>query len=109
METHVPRCPATHGIPFIVGTGPPEITVGTPSPYGSYPELPPAGSATAVGDVAIAAAHTPARINWRMLKAPGHPDDGTARVPACMNLVEHAGHILDVDIVRYRRKMLRAQ
>ena len=66
METHVPRCPATHGIPFIVGTGPPEITVGTPSPYGSYPELPPAGSATAVGDVAIAAAHTPARINWRM-------------------------------------------
>ena len=29
---HVPRCPATQGTPFIVGAGPPEITVGTPSP-----------------------------------------------------------------------------
>jgi hypothetical protein len=27
---HVPRCPATHGTPFIVGTGPPETTVGAP-------------------------------------------------------------------------------
>ena len=26
----VPRCPATHGTPFIVGTGPPETTVGAP-------------------------------------------------------------------------------
>ena len=29
---HVPRCPATQGTPFIVGAGPPEITVGTPAP-----------------------------------------------------------------------------
>ena len=62
----MPRCPATHGIPFIVGTGPPEMIVGTPSPYGSYPELPPAGSATAGGDVTIAAAQRPARINGRI-------------------------------------------
>ena len=26
----VPRCPATHGTPFIIGTGPPETTVGAP-------------------------------------------------------------------------------
>jgi len=26
----VPRCPATHGTPFIVGTGPPDTGVGAP-------------------------------------------------------------------------------
>lgn len=51
---HVPRCPATHGTPFIVGTGPPDTIVGAPLyPFWS------SGSAPAVGTVRTAAAHQP--------------------------------------------------
>src|SRR5215475_5756320 len=47
----VPRCPPTHGTPFIVGTGPPDTTVGAPLyPFWSN------GSAAAVGAARTAAA-----------------------------------------------------
>jgi hypothetical protein len=51
---HVPKCPPTHGTPFIVGIGPPETIVGAPL----YPLLS-EGAALAVGDTTTAAAHKP--------------------------------------------------
>ncbi|MBE1550987.1 hypothetical protein GGC64_005027 [Mycobacterium sp. OAS707] len=56
----VPRCPATHGTPFIVGTGPPETGVGAPLyPFWS------SGTAPAAGAMKSVAAHTPTRTDLR--------------------------------------------
>src|SRR6201999_1654135 len=42
----VPRCPATHGTPFIVGTGPPDTGVGAPLYPLSVVSAPATGAAT---------------------------------------------------------------
>jgi hypothetical protein len=51
--TQVPKCPPTHGTPFIVGTGPPDTGVGAPL----YPLS--LVSAPATGATTIAAAQQP--------------------------------------------------
>jgi hypothetical protein len=89
-------------MPFIVGAGPPDLFVGTPLASVSGYE----GLARAAGAVAIAAAHTPATIIPRnriyagyALKAASHSDHGPTGIPARPHLVDHADHVLDIDIV----------
>jgi hypothetical protein len=65
----VPRCPPTHGTPFIVGTGPPETTVGAPLyPFWSN------GSAPAVGATRTAAALKPTNSDLHRCARPAMAD-----------------------------------